>query len=40
MDGKTCEYAKLPIVEGVPTLPGAIYNCRCTAIAVIPEDDT
>lgn len=29
MQGKICEFAKPPIVDGEPLLPGHTFNCRC-----------
>lgn len=38
MNGHVCEYARPPIVEGLPLIPGQTYNCRCHAEPIIDED--
>ena len=38
MNGHVCEYARPPIVEGLPLIPGQTYNCRCHAEPIINED--
>jgi len=37
MDGKVCEWAKPPIVDGEPAHPGTQINCRCAALPLIDE---
>jgi SPP1 gp7 family putative phage head morphogenesis protein len=36
MEGAVFSYDKLPVVDGVPTLPGTPPNCRCLAIPILP----
>lgn len=31
MNGKVCSFSDPPIVDGLPLIPGQIYNCRCHA---------
>jgi len=39
MNGKICDYANPPEVEkGKHYNPGEIYNCRCYASPILPED--
>ena len=37
MDGKTCEWANPPIVDGEPVHAGEAINCRCTALPIVDE---
>lgn len=37
MNGRVCEIASPPIVDGQPLLPGQIYNCRCTMLPILPD---
>ncbi len=37
MQGKVCEFAAPPIVDGSPLLPGQIYNCRCWISPILPD---
>lgn len=37
MDGKTCEWANPPIVDGEPVHAGEGINCRCTALPIVDE---
>ncbi len=39
MEGKVCEIGKPPTLsDGTTTAPGQIYNCRCTAQIILPDD--
>lgn len=41
MNGKVVEYAKPPTLsDGTVTHAGEIYNCRCYAEVIVPEDES
>jgi SPP1 gp7 family putative phage head morphogenesis protein len=37
MNGTVWRYDDPPIVDGVPTVAGASFNCRCRAVPILPE---
>lgn len=37
MSGVICEFAKPPIVDGAPLIPGQTFNCRCWIKPVLPD---
>jgi SPP1 gp7 family putative phage head morphogenesis protein len=39
LDGKVFAYSDPPLVDGERTLPGQTYNCRCSAIAILPTEE-